>query len=957
VQPHDSPILQHAILLEDAERIARLGSFEWHVGTCELHWTPGLWRIYGMEPREKGPTTEQCLSWIHPDDFDEQRRLMADVFRNPRSWETACRIVKAYGEVAHIRVRCVTVGSGDRLVMRGTVQDVTQERRVEEALRRGELRFRALTKDAPVGILELDRQGRCVFVNERFAELTGLSPQQAANTGWMQAIHPEDVDSVISEWKAAVRARSELVRHVRLLRPDGRVVWVSGRSVRVRDDATGLDTFIVTISDVTELKEANRALEEAEARFGNAFEEAPIGMALVSPDGDFLRVNRELARIAGYDADELLALSFQDITHPDDVHADIALLRRVLAGEIEKYRIEKRYIRSDGEILWVMLGVSLVRDEQGEPLYFVSQVEDVSERRRADEAVREAEARFRSAFDSAPIGMVITGLDGRFQRVNAALCKITGYSSDQLEGITFRSITPPEEVPQNDAGLQRLVKGELSVYRAEKRYIHADGHLVPIEISATVVRDADGEPLNFLTQIQDITERKRFEGQLQYLADHDSLTGLFNRRRFEEELARELAVAERYSTHCSVLAIDLDNFKYINDSLGHSTGDELISRVGEALRSRLRRTDVLARLGGDEFAVILPRADQVDAARTAEALLEAVASVDLQSLSGRGGRVTASIGISVYESGSTLTAEELLVEADIAMYDAKEAGRGRATLYDRAEDREERMQARITWADRIREALANDRFVLHAQEIRSLCGDSVPRYELLVRMLSEDGDLIPPGSFLYVAERFDLVQEIDCWVLGKAVQLLADQQAAGRELILSVNLSAKSITDPEVPGTIAALLEEHGADGRGLCLEVTETAAIVNVDRAKQFAQAVAELGCELSLDDFGAGFASFYYLKHLTFDVLKIDGEFVRDLTTSATNQLVVKSVVDIAGGLGKRTVAEFVGDQETLELLRGMGVDFAQGFHIGKPQPLDVLGLRSHIEMRSSERKPARS
>jgi len=206
-------------------------------------------------------------------------------------------------------------------------------------------------------------------------------------------------------------------------------------------------------------------------------------------------------------------------------------------------------------------------------------------------------------------------------------------------------------------------------------------------------------------------------------------------------------------------------------------------------------------------------------------------------------------------------------------------------------------------------------------------------------MLGEDGDLIPPGSFLYIAERFDLIQEIDRWVVSRAVEILAAEQAAGREIVLCVNLSAKSVTDPALPGHIAEQLAAHGADGRGLCFEVTETGAVVNIDRARNFARSIGELGCEFALDDFGAGFASFYYLKHLAFDLLKIDGEFVTDLTTSLTNQLVVKSVVDIARGLGKRTIAEFVEDAETLEMLRGMGVDFAQGFHIAKPGPLPLV------------------
>jgi EAL domain-containing protein (putative c-di-GMP-specific phosphodiesterase class I) len=214
-------------------------------------------------------------------------------------------------------------------------------------------------------------------------------------------------------------------------------------------------------------------------------------------------------------------------------------------------------------------------------------------------------------------------------------------------------------------------------------------------------------------------------------------------------------------------------------------------------------------------------------------------------------------------------------------------------------------------------------------------------------MQGENGDVIPPGSFLYIAERFDLVQEIDRWVVSRAIEILAEEQAAGREIVLCVNLSAKSVVDPALLTHISHELQTQGADGRGLCFEVTETAAVVNIDRARNFASTVGELGCEFALDDFGAGFASFYYLKHLAFDLLKIDGEFVTDLSTSRTNQLVVKAVVDIARGLGKRTIAEFVEDAETLELLRGMDVDFAQGFYVAKPAPLPLVqAALPHLE-----------
>jgi diguanylate cyclase (GGDEF)-like protein/PAS domain S-box-containing protein len=828
------------------------------------------------------------------------------------------------------------------------VDQPSKTRRGLSALLPSRKHFDVLAQELPIGVYELDVEARFVFVNERWSELTGVDPERAVGERWGSVVHPEDLDRVSNEWFRSQAEDRPFSLEFRYVRADGSVVWIWCRAVELRDEGGEITGYVGTCSDTVVSPTMDRALEEAEERFANAFEEAPIGMALVGVDGAFLRVNRALSELVGYESDELLDLTFQNITHPDDLEADLQLVREVLEGKRRTYRMEKRYVRADGAECWVLLSVSLVRDDAGEPLYFVSQIEDITERRRAEDALLEAEDRFRSAFEAAPIGMAMNSVDGSFLRVNRAMCEITGYSREQLEATTYRSITHPDDLARNERGYQEIIAGQASHYRTEKRYIHSDGHVVPVDLSATVVRDGEGEPVHVLTQVQDITERKRFEGQLQYLADHDSLTGLFNRRRFEDELTRELASAERYDSKVAVLAIDLDDFKYINDSLGHSIGDELITRVGHAVRARLRRTDVLARLGGDEFAVILPRIDHDGAMEVAEGLLEAVGEVDLVGLGGRGGgSVSASIGIAMFHAASKLTSEELLVEADIAMYDAKEAGRARAVLYDASEDREERMLSRMTWADRIRDALVDDAFVLYAQPVMSLGADPVPRSELLLRMMGEGGDVIPPASFLYIAERFDLIQEIDRWVVSHAIELLSEEQAAGREVVLCVNLSAKSVVDPALPAHIAGELRAHGADGRGLCFEVTETAAVVNIDRARHFASLVAEMGCEFALDDFGAGFASFYYLKHLAFDLLKIDGEFVTDLATSRTNQLVVKAVVDIARGLGKRTIAEFVEDAETLELLRGMGVDYAQGFYVAKPAPLPLLqAALPHLE-----------
>jgi EAL domain-containing protein (putative c-di-GMP-specific phosphodiesterase class I) len=269
------------------------------------------------------------------------------------------------------------------------------------------------------------------------------------------------------------------------------------------------------------------------------------------------------------------------------------------------------------------------------------------------------------------------------------------------------------------------------------------------------------------------------------------------------------------------------------------------------------------------------------------------------------------------------------------MYDAKEAGRDQACLFDADSSRQLSLQERMTWADEIRAALAEDRFTLYAQPIVPLQGGSTG-YELLVRMVSREGEIVPPGAFLPVAERFDLVQDIDRWVVNRAIELLGERLRVGDDVRFEVNLSAKSLGQADLPAQIARQLAAHDVDPSRLIFEVTETAAIGNLDRAKQFADRLGELGCGFALDDFGAGFASFYYLKHLPFDYLKIDGEFVESLTQSTTNQLVVQSLVTIARGLGKQTIAEYVGDEATVELLREYGVDFAQGFHLGRPRPV---------------------
>ncbi|MEO7745843.1 MAG: amino acid permease [Actinomycetota bacterium] len=427
----------------------------------------------------------------------------------------------------------------------------------------------------------------------------------------------------------------------------------------------------------------------------------------------------------------------------------------------------------------------------------------------------------------------------------------------------------------------------------------------------------------------------RSRGDLEYLATHDALTALPNRRYLEAEIDRIVSLCVAAGRPGAIVVFDLDGFKYVNDSRGHNAGDRVLIKVAQLLRAALRPGDLVGRLGGDEFAALLPGASQDDAVRVVHRLLDALRAEAIIVDAGRAVRVTASVGMAFFDQHTPRAARDLLIDADVAMYDSKDSGRDRVSLASSVQPHQADLRGRHTWVDRIREALESDLFVLHAQPIRNLATDETDRYELLLRMTDGDGSLILPGEFLPAAERSGLITAIDRWVITKACQLLGDSQRAGQDLHFEVNLSGPSIGDPDLLALIETNLAQLPRRG-GLVIEVTETAAIIDVPRARAFADHLAALGCAFALDDFGAGYGSFYYLKHLPFDYLKIDGEFIRGLVTSHADQAVVTSLVQIARQLGKQTVAEFVEDQPTLDLLTDLGVDFAQGYHIGRPAPL---------------------
>jgi diguanylate cyclase (GGDEF)-like protein/PAS domain S-box-containing protein len=559
---------------------------------------------------------------------------------------------------------------------------------------------------------------------------------------------------------------------------------------------------------------------------------------------------------------------------------------------------------------------------------------------KSERALHEHHLRFQSAFGNAPIGMALVDMEGRWLEINDSICRITGYSREELQATTLRAITHVDDVDLDAEEMKNLLAGLIPNYQVERRYRHAWGHSFWVLVTVSLVRDSQDRPLHMISQVQDISDRKQSARRLEYLIDHDFLTGLLNGRRFGEEVAQEIQRSIRYGTGGAVLMIDLDNFKEINDSFGHLAGDDLLRSVAGALKHRIRQTDILARVGGDEFAVLLPETDP-EQARVVADLIVGTLHRNIAMLGDRSVRTTASVGIALLDGQD---AASVLANSDSAMYQAKAAGRDRWALYSQAESGGKKASTRIADAQRIRKALEEDRLLLYCQPILDLKENQVCQYELLLRLPDEHGgEPVLPNAFLYVAERSGLIQAIDGWVARKAIALIAEHARAGRRLVLHVNLSGKSIGDLKVTALIEATLAEEGIDPTCLVFELTETAAIANIEEAKNFTQRLRTRGCRFALDDFGAGFGSFFYLKALPFDYLKIDGEFIRGIAASSMDRLVVEAIVGIARGTGKKTIAEFVGDEDTARLLERSGVDYAQGYHIGKPRPLEQLLTRA--------------
>jgi diguanylate cyclase (GGDEF)-like protein/PAS domain S-box-containing protein len=552
---------------------------------------------------------------------------------------------------------------------------------------------------------------------------------------------------------------------------------------------------------------------------------------------------------------------------------------------------------------------------------------------------RDLTSRFAYAFDNAPIGMALLDVDlraratGTFRDVNAALCRLTGRTRESLLHSGLEEILEPVDAKAIADAFEDLVLDRTRLIAIEARYVSGDDlrRWLLLHVSLIYEPTTLGVDAYAVVQVVDITDSKRAEHRLESLAYRDPLTELLNRRGIEARVGLYAEIASADPVSSALLLIDLDYFKYVNDTKGHSIGDRLLQSVASALERCVRQGDLVARLGGDEFIVILFDVDAATAFERSEAL-RAMISHEVERYSRSGLVVSASVGVALCHDGFASGLEDTLSAADAALSEAKESGRNRTHLSKSLVGDREEMRVRLDWAQRVRNALRTDGFQLFRQPILDLHTDIVDRYELLVRMIGHDDAFIDPANFLREADRFGMMVEVDAWVVNEAIRICANDQRAGKFVKYEVNLSGASLSHEGTAHAIESEILRQSVDPKRLVFEVTETTAISNMEKAFELATSLRSLGCEFALDDFGAGFSSFYYLKRLPFDYLKLDGEYVQNLADDPQDQHIVQSIVALARGLGKKTIAEFVTDERTADLLRAYGVDYAQGFYVGR-------------------------
>jgi diguanylate cyclase (GGDEF)-like protein/PAS domain S-box-containing protein len=641
----------------------------------------------------------------------------------------------------------------------------------------------------------------------------------------------------------------------------------------------------------------------------------------------------------GYDENDVgQAPDWRTLVHSDDMSRVQSAIRDHVAGKTPIFESLHRMRHATGEWRWVISRAKAKVDDKGRLLRLVGVELDITERKLYEEALFREKESAQITLQSIGDGVITTDAKGVIDYLNPVAEALTGWRLEDSQGRAIEEIFRAfheETCEPLENPLAVAIRRTRSIKSVRPMLlIRRDGNEIYVESTASPIRDGSGAVSGGVLVFHDVSEARELNRRLSYHASHDVLTGLVNRREFENRMERALKSAKARETSYALCYLDLDQFKIVNDTCGHSAGDALLGQVGALLKSKVRWRDTLARLGGDEFGILLESCSLDEAMRTAESLREAVRNFKF-TWEERTFRLGASIGV-VPISVDNADVASVISAADSACQAAKEAGRNRVHSFEENDIDLMRRRREMQWAARINNALEEGRFELFRQTILPLQHtEEGAHYELLLRMRDEAGKIVAPDNFITAAERYGITPSIDRWVIENAFRwLVSEADERARLSMCSINLSGQSLGDDKFLPYVIDQFHRSGLDATKICFEITETAAIASFSQANRFIHALKELGCKFALDDFGTGLSSFGYLKHFPVDFLKIDGSFVKEILHDPIDREMVRSINEIGHLTGKQTIAEFAENNEIINMLRSLGVDYAQGYGVSQPQ-----------------------
>jgi Amt family ammonium transporter len=683
-----------------------------------------------------------------------------------------------------------------------------------------------------------------------------------------------------------------------------------------------------------------RALQNAVGKTQSIIRDIRDGIITCSPEGVLASCNPGAERLFGLSSAELMGQPLHRLVAEEGW----GLPRPDSGGELKQ---EVLFSRNGHEQFVAELTVSRgAFDDQ----VVTCMIRDITERRRIEQQLHQEKMLAQVTLASIGDGVITTGPDSRIWYINPVAEKLTGWERGEATGRSLDEVYRLfDEI--SGAALGNPVTALLRRYRQPRvtqegaglTLRRRDGSDVAIQDAVAPIRDDESRIIGAVLTFRDVTVNRRLARELSHQAAHDTLTGLANRAEFERRVAAILALPFAERGEQVLCYMDLDQFKIVNDTCGHAAGDELLRQLSKLFQARIRSTDVLARLGGDEFGLLLTGCHLEEALPIADGMRAQVEEFRF-SWEGKTFAIGVSMGLVHIAPGETLG--RLLSAADSACYAAKDAGRNRIHIYQADDEQLLERRGEMLWVNRIRQALDEDLLRLYVQRIVPVAGTtSSANFEVLVRMRGDDGSVIPPGAFMPAAERYALATAIDRWVVGNFLAWVGDycRRQPDNQDNFSINLSAASLCEDSFLEFVLATLARHSVPPKCICFEITETSAIANLSHAVVFMQRLRSIGCQFALDDFGSGLSSFAYLKTLPVDFLKIDGVFVKDIETDPIARAMVSAINTIGHEMGLLTVAEFVESEGILRCLQELGVDYAQGYHLGRPQPLtDIEGVR---------------